>query len=266
MKLMAYMDCKSMCEECDVCEGSTHGWRDEDTRPCLWYVKHDLPVSFLPSTTEPLLPSRPLLTPASPPARLPPSQGCPEHGENKAGDGFEGTANQNCCHCFGSGYGVKSHGVVPARFEKVGEGVGRCLDGTGTKYDSAFAVLEMEESSGESPADACMSVCATTAHGGGLVGIELNLGELILGGVIKCYCLFAEGFLKKVEGWFGGPPPCESEYFDFRGLRFQHCGHYGGIGEVVNVDSSATDFRCYKITDDMVSVWSPCPEITLIEY
>ena len=45
-KLMAYMDCVSMCEECELCEGSTAEWRDTKTNPCMWYVKNDLPVSF----------------------------------------------------------------------------------------------------------------------------------------------------------------------------------------------------------------------------
>ena len=132
-KLMAYMDCKSMCEECELCEGSTLDWRDTHTHPCEWYVKHDLPVSFLQSTTAAFssflsssnarFSSRTLLLP-SPRARTPPSQGCPRHGTNVDESG--GSAKENCCHCFGSGYGVKSdppaHSVLPVRFEMFGNG------------------------------------------------------------------------------------------------------------------------------------------------
>ena len=82
-----------------------------------------------------------------------------------------------------------------------------------------------------------MSVCARTAHGGGLVGLEFFSSQ--------CKCLFVKGFLRSFP-YDGvrrrlGEKDCKSEYFDFDRLGFKDCENRGGIGEVVKLASSTTN-------------------------
>jgi len=188
------------CTHDEICQDNTRGWMDVNHQTCAWYEKNELP-------------------------------GCPNHGETESLIGGS-TANDNCCHCFGEGYGVKPravHSVPSARFEFVGEG--DCQDVNQRMYDyvQASDVADIE---------LCMSLCSTFAHGGSLVGLSFSENSA------NCECKFSDGFLKDDSYSMSFDIPMDMDETVQAGLN--------GVGRVENIGISTDNsgILCYRVSED----------------